>query len=286
MGCTALEDEPMRLHTSFKVGGKAKLFVFVRNEECLSLILKFIRENNLPFFVIGNGTNLLVADSGYDGVILSLIKSERKLKLMSGDTIECSAGLPIAKACVFAMENNLSGLEFAWGIPGSCGGALYMNAGAYGEDISNVIAEANHIDEFGNIHTLNAPDMQLSYRKSYYTGKPLIIHSMKFKLNSSNTEDIKNKMLENIGKRKSKQPLELPNAGSIFKRPSGYYTGALIQDCNLKGFSIGGAMVSPKHAGATAKDIADLIAHIKEKVKSNYGVELECEIKTLGDIKI
>ena len=122
----------MRLHTSFKVGGKAKLFVFVRNEECLSLILKFIRENNLPFFVIGNGTNLLVADSGYDGVILSLIKSERKLKLMSGDTIECSAGLPIAKACVFAMENNLSGLEFAWGIPGSCGGALYMNAGAYG----------------------------------------------------------------------------------------------------------------------------------------------------------
>lgn len=284
----------MRFHTSFKVGGKAKLFIFVRNEECLPLILEHIKKNNIPFFILGKGTNLLVADSGYDGVILSLTKSDSFLKLTNENTIACSAGLPIAKVCVFAMKNNLGGLEFAWGIPGSCGGALYMNAGAYGEDISNVVLEANHIDENGNVKTLYSQDMELGYRSSFYSGKSLIISSMKFKLNPSLLKDVKSKMLENISKRKSKQPLEFPNAGSIFKRPpGGYYTGALIQDCNLKGFSIGGAMVSPKHAGfivntgnATASDIANLIAYIKEKVKSNYGVNLECEIKTLGDIKI
>lgn len=284
----------MNLHTSFKVGGKAKLFVFVRNEECLVLILKFIKKNNIPFFILGKGTNLLVADSGYNGVVLSLEKSECTLNLIEENTISCSAGLPIAKVCTFAMKNSLSGLEFAWGIPGSCGGALYMNAGAYGEDISNIILEATHIDEDGNTKTIYTPDMELGYRKSYYSGKPLIISSMKFKLNPSSVNDIKIKMLENISKRKAKQPLELPNAGSVFKRPAGgYYTGALIQDCNLKGYSIGGAMVSPKHAGfivntgnATASDIANLIGYIKEKVKNNSGVELECEIKTLGDIKI
>ncbi|MBR2735138.1 MAG: UDP-N-acetylmuramate dehydrogenase, partial [Clostridia bacterium] len=198
-----------------------------------------------------------------------------------------------AKVSVFAMQNNLSGLEFSWGIPGSCGGALYMNAGAYGEDISNVIEEATHLDEFGNSAVLNSQQMQLDYRKSYYTDKNLIISSMKFNLKPSSQQEIKNKMFENIKKRKSKQPLEYPNAGSTFKRPVGYYAGALIQDAGLKGVSIGGAMVSPKHAGfiintgnATASDIAKLIRLIKQKVKNNSGVQLECEIKTLGDIQI
>ena len=270
------------------------MFIYIKNYECLALILKFIKENGLKFFILGKGTNLLVADSGYDGVVLSLLKSENKLDLIGQDTLSCTAGLPLAKVCVFAMKNNLSGLEFAWGIPGSCGGALYMNAGAYGEDVSNIIVEANHIDETGNINTLSAKDMELTYRKSYYSDKNLIISSMKFKLRPSSENEVKYKMFENIKKRKSKQPLEFPNAGSIFKRPGGgYYAGALIQDCNLKGFSVGGAMVSPKHAGfivntgnATANDIANLIKHIKESVRNNSGIELECEIKTLGDIKI
>lgn len=270
------------------------MFIYIKNYECLSPILKFINENGLPFFILGKGTNLLVADSGYDGVVLSLLKSENKLELTDQNTITCTAGLPLAKVCMFAMKNNLGGLEFAWGIPGSCGGALYMNAGAYGEDISNVILEANHIDGLGNIQTLSAKNMELAYRKSYYSDKNLIISSMKFKLNPSPENEVKQKMFENIKKRKSKQPLEFPNAGSIFKRPGGgYYAGALIQDCNLKGFSVGGAMVSPKHAGfivntggATAEDIANLVKHIKESVRNNSGIELECEIKTLGDIKI
>lgn len=294
LGCTALENEPMKLHTSFKVGGNARLFIYIRNYECLAPILKFISENNLPYFILGKGTNLLVADSGYNGVVLSLLKSENKLELVSENTVRCTAGLPLAKVCMFAMKNSLSGLEFAWGIPGSCGGALYMNAGAYGEDISNIILDANHIDETGNIQNILAKDMELSYRKSYYSDKNFIISSMKFRLNPSSENEVKYKMFENIKKRKLKQPLEFPNAGSIFKRPGGgYYAGALIEDCNLKGFSIGGAMVSPKHAGfivntgnATANDIANLIKHIKEKVRNNSGIELECEIKTLGDIKI
>lgn len=270
------------------------MFIYIKNYDCLALILKFIRGNGLPYFILGKGTNLLVADDGYNGVVLSLLKSENKLELIKGDTIYCTAGLSIAKVCVFAMKNNLSGLEFAWGIPGSCGGALYMNAGAYGEDISNVILEANHMDEKGNIHTLQSKDMELAYRKSYYSDKNLVILSMKFKLTPSSEKEIKYKMFENMKKRKSKQPLEFPNAGSIFKRPSGgYYTGALIEGCNLKGCKVGGAMVSPKHAGfivntgnATASDIANLIKHIKESVRNNSGVELECEIKTLGNIKI
>ena len=283
----------MRLHTTFKVGGNARLFIYIKNYECLATILKFIRKNGLPYFVLGNGSNLLVSDSGYNGVVLSLLKSDNKVDLISENVINCTAGLSISKACVFAMKNNLSGLEFAWGIPGSCGGALYMNAGAYGEEISNVILEANHIDEAGDIQTLPAKDMELSYRKSYYSDKNFIILSMKFMLRPSTEEKIKRKMFENMEKRKSKQPLNFPNAGSIFKRPEGHYTGALIEGANLKGFSIGGAMVSPKHAGfivntgsATASDIANLIKHIKESVYNNSGVKLECEIKTLGDIKI
>lgn len=284
----------MKFHTSFKVGGNVRLLIYIKNYECLALILKFINENGLPYFILGKGTNLLVADSGYNGVVLSLLKSENKLELTGESTIMCTAGLPLAKVCMFAMKNGLGGLEFAWGIPGSCGGALYMNAGAYGEDISNIILEASHVDKTGNIVNLLAKDMNFSYRKSYYSNKNFIISSMKFKLNPSSENEVKHKMFENIKKRKSKQPLEFPNAGSIFKRPGGgYYAGTLVQDCNLKGFEIGGAMVSPKHAGfiintgnATANDIANLIKHIKKSVLNNFGIELECEIKTLGDIEI
>lgn len=289
-----MENEPMKNHTSFKVGGPARLFIYVNNELSLTSVLNFIHKSSLPFFVFGKGSNLLVADEGYSGVVLNLCKSEKTLELSSEDTVTCSAGLPLASACVFAMKNNLSGLEFAWGIPGSCGGALYMNAGAYGEDISCVIAKAHHIDRSGKVEILEKSAMELSYRKSFYSHKSLIISKMQFKLNPSSQEKIRLKMFENIKKRKSKQPLELPNAGSIFKRPGGgYYAGTLIQDCGLKGISVGGAMVSPKHAGfivntggATASDVATLIRKIKEVVKKNSGIQLECEIETLGNIDL
>ncbi len=294
LGCTVLENEPLKKHTSFKVGGPAKLFIYINNDSSLQTIIEFINKNKIPYFVLGNGTNLLVDDNGYDGVVLSLLESEKILKLEGENTIICSAGLPLTKVCVFALENNLSGLEFAWGIPGSCGGALFMNAGAYGEDISYVVKESKHMTPSGKIEIIPASQMRLSYRKSCYSENSNIILSLKLRLRTSDNLTIRSKMHENMTKRKSKQPLEFPNAGSVFKRPGGgYYAGTLIQDSGLKGVSVGGAMVSPKHAGfivntgkATAKDVADLIKIIKETVYKKSGVTLECEIKTLGNITL
>ena len=282
----------MKSHTSFKIGGPADLFIYINNENSLKIIIKELNTLEIPFFIIGNGSNLLVSDEGYRGVVLSLSKSEKILRLENGDTIICSAGISLAKACVFAMQNSLSGLEFAWGIPGTCGGALFMNAGAYGNDISNIIESSKYINKNGEEKILSRDEMKLSYRKSFYSefGNNCII-SLAFKLKPSDLNKIKEKMYENIHKRKSKQPLDYPNAGSIFKRPKGYFAGTLIESAGLKGKSIGGAMVSPKHAGfiintggATAQDVKNLIEYIKKTVFEKFGVLLECEIKTLGNI--
>lgn len=284
----------MKNHTSFKIGGPADLFIYINNENSLKTIIKKLNATNLPFFILGNGSNLLVSDEGYRGVVLSLSKSEKFLSLKNNNTIICSAGIPLAKVCVFAMRNSLSGLEFAWGIPGSCGGALFMNAGAYGNDISNIIESSKYIDKYGNEKTLNKSEMNLSYRKSFYSDfNDNCIVSLEFKLKSSYLNKIREQMYENIHKRKSKQPLDYPNAGSIFKRPEGYFAGTLIENAGLKGYTIGGAMVSPKHAGfiintgnATAADVKKLIDHIKKVVFEKFGVQLECEIKTLGNIHL
>ena len=282
----------MKSHTSFKIGGPADLFIYINNENSLKIIIKELNTLEIPFFIIGNGSNLLVSDEGYRGVVFSLSKSEKILRLENGDTIICSAGISLAKACVFAMQNSLSGLEFAWGIPGTCGGALFMNAGAYGNDISNIIESSKYINKNGEEKILSKNEMKLSYRKSFYSefGNNCII-SLAFKLKPSDLNKIKEKMYENIHKRKSKQPLDYPNAGSIFKRPKGYFAGTLIESAGLKGKSIGGAMVSPKHAGfiintggATAQDVKNLIEYIKKTVFEKFGVLLECEIKTLGNI--
>lgn len=294
LGCLVLVNEEMKYHTSFRIGGPADLFIYVNNTQSLKELLKRISENGIPFFMLGNGSNLLVSDEGFRGIVLSLLKSERVLNLENETTILCSSGISLAKVCTFAMKNNLSGLEFAWGIPGSCGGALFMNAGAYGDDISKVILQGTHITPDGNEEILNKDRLALSYRRSFYSDNPFIITSLKLSLSSLSSHEIRNKMYENIQKRKSKQPLGQPNAGSIFKRPgNGYYAGTLIESCGLKGFSIGGAMVSPKHAGfivntgnASAEDVSKLIAHIKKTVYNNSGINLECEIKTLGNIKI
>ena len=246
-----------------------------------------------PFFALGNGTNLLVSDEGYRGIVLSFSKCEKVLSLENENIINCSSGIPLAKICVTALQSGLTGLEFAWGIPGSCGGALFMNAGDYGSDISNIILSCSHLLPDGTEETLNKDALELSYRKSFYSDKSLLITSMKFKLEKSDPKIIREKMYENISKRKSKQPLEYANAGSIFKRPEGYFAGALIEECGLKGKSFGGAMVSPKHSGfivntgnASAKDVIRLIRFIQEKVYNKFGVKLECEIKTLGNLEV
>lgn len=293
LGCDFKIKEPLKNHTSFKIGGPADLFIYVNNEFSLTELLKFMKSNGVPFFVLGNGSNLLVADNGYRGVVLSLSKGFKSI-YKENNVVNCGAGVPLARACVFSMQNHLSGLEFAWGIPGSCGGALFMNAGAYGSDISNIVCEATHITPEGVVQTLHKDDMKLSYRKSIYSENLLTVVSMKLELKDSSPELIRSQMYETILKRKSKQPLEYPSAGSVFKRPgNGYYAGALIEDAGLKGTSIGGAMVSTKHSGfivntgnATAKDISNLIRLVKEKVYDKSGILLECEVKTLGDIEI
>ena len=293
LGCTVLLDEPLKNHTSFKVGGPADLFIYINSTESLKIILNIIHKKNIPFFILGNGTNLLVSDTGFRGIVLSLIKNHEKLIIEDKNIINCGAGIPLAKVCVTALKKGLSGLEFAWGIPGSCGGALFMNAGAYGNDMSEVIIEGRHIKDDGTEEILSKNELNLSYRKSFYTDKPFIITSMKMKLTEQPSEIIRTKMYENILRRKSKQPLEYPNAGSTFKRPEGYYAGTLIEQCGLKGKFFGGAMVSPKHAGfiintgnATAQNICDLVKLIKQTVYNKTGVTLQCEIKTLGDINL
>ena len=294
LSCTVLLNESMKKHTSFKIGGNADVFIYVNNIESLKIILGLITTENIPYFIIGNGTNLLVADDGFRGVVLNLQHGLKNIEINKEEnTIYCEAGVPLNKVCVCALQNNLSGLEFAWGIPGTCGGALSMNAGAYGSDISNVIESSKHLTPSGTTETLSKNELNLSYRKSIFSDKPFIISSMKFKLHKANEKDIRAKMYENISKRKSKQPLEYPNAGSIFKRPKGYFAGALIEQSGFKGKFVGGAMVSPKHSGfiintgkATASDVSNLIYLIKDKVYKEFGVILECEIKTLGNVNL
>lgn len=288
-----LLNEELKKHTSFKIGGPADLFIYINNLSSGKALINLINKRNTPFFALGNGTNLLVSDEGYRGIVLSFSKCEKVLSLENENIINCSSGIPLAKICVTALQSGLAGLEFAWGIPGSCGGALFMNAGAYGSDISNIILSCSHLLLDGTEETLNKDALELSYRKSFYSDKSLLITSMKFKLEKSDPKIIREKMYENISKRKSKQPLEYANAGSIFKRPEGYFAGALIEECGLKGKSFGGAMVSPKHSGfivntgnASAKDVIRLIRFIQEKVYNKFGVKLECEIKTLGNLEV
>ena len=293
LGCTVLLNEELKKHTSFKIGGPADLFIYINNLSSGKALINLINKRNTPFFALGNGTNLLVSDEGYRGIVLSFSKCEKVLSLENENIINCSSGIPLAKICVTALQSGLTGLEFAWGIPGSCGGALFMNAGAYGSDISNIILSCSHLLPDGTEETLNKDALNLSYRKSFYSDKSLLITSMKFKLEKSDPKIIREKMYENISKRKSKQPLEYANAGSIFKRPEGYFAGALIEECGLKGKSFGDAMVSPKHSGfiintgnASAKDVIRLIRFIQEKVYNKFGVKLECEIKTLGNLEV
>lgn len=285
MGCKAYKDEKLCNHTSFKVGGPCPLLIEPKNEKQLTGILKIIKETQTPYTILGNGTNVLVLDEGLEKVVVKIGDEMTSLSLEGDDVICCSAGTKVVTLCKFALENSLSGLEFAYGIPGTCGGAVFMNAGAYGGEVKDVISEITYLTPDLELKTMPVEEAKLSYRHSIFKENGCIVVSAKFKMKKAPKEEIKTAMNDFLSRRKDKQPLEYPSAGSTFKRPEGYFAGALIEQCGFKGKSLGGAQISDKHAGflinkdnATAKDILDLIKLTQETVKKETGVALEPEV--------
>lgn len=285
-GISYIENEPMALHTTFKIGGPARLAVFPKNENEISDVIKKCKEENVRYMVVGNGSNLLVADEGIDAVVILLGKEFGEVKLIDDITIFAEAGASLMKVCRFALENGLTGLEFAYGIPGSCGGGAFMNAGAYGGELGDVMFRCDHIDKDGNKGSLEGDDLKLAYRHSAYYENGCVITGAYFKMQKADKEEIKAKMNDYMSRRRDKQPLEYPSAGSTFKRPEGNFAGALIEQCGLKGASVGGAEISTKHAGfvinkggATCKDVLNLCKKVADTVKAEKGIDLEMEVR-------
>ncbi len=287
IGCDCALNEDMAKNTSFKTGGPCPVRLSPSSTEQLINIIDKCKELNISFVVLGNGTNVLVPDEGIEKAVIIIGNNMASIDA-DGDEITFSAGTNLVALSRFALEQNLSGLEFSFGIPGTCGGAIFMNAGAYGGEMKDVLTEITHLTPDGKIETISADKADLSYRHSIYKENGCIILSGKVKLKKDNYDDIKARMTDFLGRRKDKQPLEFPSAGSTFKRPDGYFAGALIEQCNLKGKSVGGAQVSEKHAGfvinkgnATSTDILDLIQLIKTTVKDETGVTLQPEVIVL-----
>ncbi len=280
-------NEPMKKHSGFKTGGNADIFVSIKDEKSLACLLETANALKVPLFVLGKGSNILVSDKGIEGAVISLCELN-KIDI-KGNKITAQSGAPLTALCVEAANAGLSGLEFAYGIPGSVGGAVFMNAGAYGGEICDVIVSAEYLTNDGKKGNLSKDEMELGYRKSCFMENGFIITKATFTLKKDNPKDIWDRMNSFMEKRKAKQPLEYPSGGSTFKRPVGYYAGALIEENGLKGFSVGGAEVSEKHAGfvinkddATTDDILELIEKIKLKVKETNGVTLEPEVIFVG----
>ncbi len=287
IGCDCALNESMSKNTSFKTGGPCAIRLSPFSVQQLTKIINKCKELNISFVVLGNGTNVLVPDEGINKAVIVIGNNIASIEA-DGETLSFSAGTNLVSLSRFALEQNLSGLEFAFGIPGTCGGAVFMNAGAYGGEMKDVLTEITHLTPQGEIETITADKADLSYRHSVYKDNGCIILSAKVKLQKGNYDDIKARMNDFLGRRKDKQPLEYPSAGSTFKRPEGYFAGALIEQCNLKGKSVGGAQVSEKHAGfvinkdnATSTDILNLIDLIKNTVKEETGVTLQPEVIVL-----
>jgi len=284
--CECRIDEPMSKHTTFRIGGKADIVLYPNEEQTISQIIKFCNTHNIPLKIFGKGSNILVSDDGIRGAVIILDSRFSEIRLVDETAIVCQSGASMAAIGEFTCEKSLTGFEFGAGIPGTIGGALYMNAGAYDGEMSNIVVSARYLDADGNVHTISKGDMKLGYRKSVFSDTNCCITEVEIKLEKGNREDIRLKMNDLMHRRASKQPLNFPSAGSTFKRPTGYFAGALIEQSGLKGYSVGGACVSEKHAGfvvnkgnATANDVMKLIEYIKQTVKKDSGVELECEIK-------
>lgn len=282
-------DAPMSEYTSFRTGGKADVVFLPSSELQLRSLMRMCSDEEIKPFIFGNGSNLLVSDEGIRGVSIRIANNFEEIRLLDETTIYCTAGTKLANLCKFALEHSLTGLEFAYGIPGTAGGAAYMNAGAYGGEMKDVLTCCTHLDYAGNPGRLMGDMLTFGYRRSSYTDKYFVITGITVSLKKGDKEEINAKMQELLGRRVDKQPLDLPSAGSFFKRPEGHFAGALIEQCGLKGFSVGGAQVSEKHAGfvvnkggATSADIMELGRIVAEKVFNETGVKLEREVKYIG----
>lgn len=284
-----LIDEPMSRHTTFRVGGPADFFVTPKAKEEVRDVIRICKEAGMPYYIIGNGSNLLVSDAGYRGVIVQIYKEMNEVKV-EGDLVKAQAGALLSGIAAKALGAELSGFEFASGIPGTIGGACVMNAGAYGGEMKDVLESVTVLTGKGKIIELGRNELELGYRTSVIAKKGYIVLGAALKLERGDGEKIKTYMDELKEKRVTKQPLEYPSAGSTFKRPEGYFAGKLIQDSGLKGFTVGGAQVSEKHSGfvinkgnATAADVMELIRQVTAKVKEDTGVTMEPEVKQIGE---
>lgn len=282
-------DEPMSRHTTFRIGGSADYFVKPGNADEVAAVIAVCREYNIPYFILGNGSNLLVSDDGYRGMIINIMDNMDSVTV-DGRIITAQAGAMLVRVSMMARDNALTGLEFASGIPGTIGGAVYMNAGAYGGEMKNVVKTVRAIDEYGRIYELDSEKMDFSYRHSIVEERKLIVLEVTLELEHGSREAIDDRMKELAEARRSKQPLEYPSAGSTFKRPEGYFAGKLIMDAGLRGYSVGGAQVAEKHCGfvinkggATASDVVELIRDVQHDVDDKFGVTLEPEVKMLGE---
>lgn len=281
------KDASMKKYTSFKIGGNAEVLCVAKNASELSALLRYLNERNIKPFILGNGSNLLVSDDGIKGVVIKL-EGDFEAISSDGEKITAGAGATLNSLCRFALTNELSGLEFAYGIPGTVGGGAYMNAGAYGGQMSDVTFKVHHINSDGTEDCYTADELDFGYRHSVYSNSDKVITFVELQLKKGVFDDISNAMNDYWARRKDKQPLNYPSAGSVFKRPEGYFAGALIEQSGLKGASVGGAQVSEKHAGfiinkdnASCKDVLSLIKFCQDTVKEKFGVELECEIKNV-----
>lgn len=282
-------EEPMKNHVTFRVGGPADFFVTPKNYEELSGVLKCCAKYEMPCYIMGNGSNLLVSDQGYRGVVIQLFRQLNDIQC-EGNVIRAQAGALLSAVANRALEEKLTGFEFAAGIPGTLGGACVMNAGAYGGEMKDVLKSVTVLTREGEKITLQKNELELGYRTSIIAKKDYIVLEAEIELEVGDAEEIKAVMDDLKERRTTKQPLEYPSAGSTFKRPEGYFAGKLIQETGLQGFQVGGAQVSEKHCGfvinkdqATAADIAELIRQVQDRVEKKFGVRLETEVKRLGE---
>lgn len=282
-------NEPMQDHTTFRIGGPADIMVMPESVPEIMRVLEWVRKRDLPYLVIGEGSNLLVKDGGIRGVVIKLGPGFSRVEFR-GTEVEAQAGVKVSRLAALAADRGLSGLEFAEGIPGSLGGAVYMNAGAYGGEMSQIIKEVTVISESGEITVLEKPALEFGYRTSSIQKKGYIVLAAKLVLHPDEPQLIWQRMDELSRQRREKQPLEYPSAGSVFKRPPGRFVGPMIDELGLKGYRVGDAEVSTKHAGfivnrgrATARDVLELVSLIKRRVKDAYGIELETEFRIVGE---
>lgn len=287
-GCEILMNEPLCAHTTFKIGGSCIALIEVNSAQSLRKLLDAARADGVRIFVLGKGSNVLFADEGFDGVVLHIAGEMGEVRMLGETSIYAQAGCSLVKLCRFALENSLTGLEFAYGIPGTVGGAVFMNAGAYGGEMKDVVKYCTAVNRHGELEKLTNAQLDLSYRHSSIMQTGGVVCDAVFELQKGDKAQIESKMNELMGRRRDKQPLEFASAGSTFKRPEGFFAGKLIQDSGLRGFTVGGAQVSEKHCGfvintgnATADDVKSLIQQVQKIVQEKTGQFLECEVRII-----